>query len=150
MLQATLRLGRLLGCIFLVVIRYDFFYLDFLLLCFQKRMAREERMLFPLQDHTPGERLKHVDNVTRIRENGKMISPLFGIPFMSSSLISVDWLHCVDLGIAQIFLGSLFDLCLSTQEGDEFRKCNWLWGLMQSHSKNNRQSRACSNYGLRC
>ena len=54
---------------------------------------------------------------------------------MSSSLISVDWLHCVDLGIAQIFLGSLFDLCLSTQEGDEFRKCNWLWGLMQSHYK---------------
>ena len=35
-----------------VLIRYDFFYLDFLLLCFQKRMAREERVLFPLQDHT--------------------------------------------------------------------------------------------------
>eukprot|EP00438_Fugacium_kawagutii_P002876 Skav222170 [mRNA] locus=scaffold3048:191879:195206:+ [translate_table: standard] len=35
-------------------------------------------------------------------------SPLLGIPFFDLSMLVLDWLHIVDLGIAQQFLGSTF------------------------------------------
>eukprot|EP00438_Fugacium_kawagutii_P013531 Skav220790 [mRNA] locus=scaffold116:29192:30212:- [translate_table: standard] len=36
------------------------------------------------------------------------IAPLLGIPFFDLSMLALDWLHIVDLGIAQQFLGSTF------------------------------------------
>lgn len=35
-------------------------------------------------------------------------SPLLGIPFFDLSMLVLDWLHIVDLGISQQFLGSTF------------------------------------------
>ena len=38
----------------------------------------------------------------------KSVSPLFGVPFFHIDLISLDWLHVVDLGVSLDFLGSFF------------------------------------------
>ena len=38
----------------------------------------------------------------------KSVSPLFGVPFFHIDLITLDWLHIVDLGISLDFTGSFF------------------------------------------
>jgi hypothetical protein len=39
---------------------------------------------------------------------GKGVSPVFSMPFMTSAEVAIDWLHCCDLGVAQDFLGNCF------------------------------------------
>ena len=58
------------------------------------------------------ERLFHSDVIFRILNKGHKVSPIFSIPFCCVSLFKIDWLHAVDMGIGQEFLGSLFVRCL--------------------------------------
>ena len=60
----------------------------------------------------PAERLLHMDNIQRILVKGVPVSPLLAVPFFHVKLIAIDWLHTMDLGVAQIFIGSLFDLVM--------------------------------------
>ena len=69
--------------------------------------------------------------MARIIDRGHTVSPLFGIPYFKVELISVDWLHCMDLGVSQVFLGSLFSLCMTKFSGGEQEKCRELWRRMQ-------------------
>ena len=82
---------------------------------------------------SPAQRLTHADNMQRIRDAGHTVSPLFGVPYFHTGLIAIDWLHCMDLGVSQVFLGSLFDLCMSKFPGNAHAKCNELWQRMQAY-----------------
>ena len=83
----------------------------------------------------PQQRLSQADSMARIVERGHTISPLFGIPYFKVELISIDWLHCMDLGVTQIFLGSLFNLCMTKFSGSENENCTELWRRMQQYYK---------------
>ena len=39
-------------------------------------------------------------------EEGKGISSIFSIPFLTTAQFAIDWLHCCDQGVAQDFLGN--------------------------------------------
>ena len=73
--------------------------------------------------------------MARIIDRGHTVSPLFGIPYFKVELISIDWLHCMDLGVSQVFLGSLFNLCMTKFSGGEQDKCRELWRRMQLYYK---------------
>jgi hypothetical protein len=58
------------------------------------------------------QRLSHSDVILGILKKGHAISPIFSIPHCTKELFKIDWLHAVDMGVAQDFLGSLFVRCL--------------------------------------
>ena len=43
-----------------------------------------------------------------IIDRGHRISPIFEVPWVSSKIFRVDWLHAVDLGVAADWLGNVF------------------------------------------
>ena len=56
--------------------------------------------------------------------------------------VYIDWLHAADLGVSQLFLGSLYTLVLETIGGDKHRACKTLWIKIQNFYKVNKyQSR---------
>ena len=90
----------------------------------------------------PMSRLTHVDNMARIWQKGQPINHFWGIPFFTCEQVYIDWLHTADLGVSQLFLGSLFTLVLETIGGDKHRACKTLWTKIQNFYKvNNCQSR---------
>jgi len=48
-------------------------------------------------------RLSHWELICRIRAQGHDISPIFGIPFLTSKQFLLDWLHVADQGVQQFF-----------------------------------------------
>ena len=46
--------------------------------------------------------------ILKIAALGTGICPIFSIPFLGSNQFAIDWLHCVDLGVTQDYLGNLF------------------------------------------
>ena len=52
-------------------------------------------------------RMTHWDVLIRLREAGKIVSPLFDAPGVRMCIFKLDWLHIVDLGIASEFFGAL-------------------------------------------
>ena len=90
----------------------------------------------------PANRLSHLDNMERIWRRGQPINHFWGIPFFTCEQVYIDWLHTADLGVSQLFLGSLFTLVLETLGGDKNKACRTLWTKMQKFYKvNNCQSR---------
>lgn len=55
--------------------------------------------------------LSQEELLARCLARGKGISPIFGVPFITSQHFRIDWLHAVDLGVAADFLGNLFFCC---------------------------------------
>jgi hypothetical protein len=69
----------------------------------------------------------------RCLARGRAISPIFGVPFVTTKVFRVDWLHAVDLGAAADFLGNLFVLCLRKLPGaDDKARVRQLWARMQA------------------
>ena len=60
------------------------------------------------------------------------------MPYFHTGLIAIDWLHCMDLGVRQVFLGSLFDLRMSKFPGNAHAKSNELWQRMQAYVQHTR------------
>lgn len=48
----------------------------------------------------------------RMREQGIVLPPIWGCPCIRNSTFLIDWLHCVDQGVSQEFLGGLLLLLL--------------------------------------
>lgn len=65
----------------------------------------------------PENRHSHWSLMTKIATLGYGICPIFSIPFLRSEHFVIDWLHCVDLGVAQDYLGNLFWAALPKLEG---------------------------------
>jgi len=57
-----------------------------------------------------GQRNSHNDLMLRILRNGCSISTIFKVPWISSSIFRIDWLHCADLGCTADFMGNLLHL----------------------------------------
>lgn len=90
-------------------------------------------------------RRKQFDHfLVELRKKGIAVSPLFSAPGFEIFMIVLDWLHIVDLGIAQDLIGSLFAelirgaLCPGTK--DQCLKA--LWGkLLQFYKTHKTPSR---------
>ena len=66
----------------------------------------------------PDQRMSHWDLMRMIQENGRTPSPLFSAPWVRSSIFKIDWLHAVDHGVSQVFLGNLLDRFVQRFPGD--------------------------------
>ena len=58
-------------------------------------------------EHAPWrqQRMTHGDVFGRMVRQGRSVSPIFEAPGVKVAIFRVDWLHCVDLGIAADWLG---------------------------------------------
>lgn len=75
--------------------------------------------------------LSHWDLVQRWLAKGCGICPLFSCPGVTILTCIVDWLHCMDLGVAAVFLGNLFYLICPKLAGSDLKaKCVSLFHLM--------------------
>ena len=73
------------------------------------------------------------DLLRALRANGITVSPLFDAPWVVVEIFKMDWLHCVDQGIAADFLGNvLFILAKKKIPGRSFKvKVDALWLRIQ-------------------
>jgi hypothetical protein len=84
----------------------------------------------------PEHRLSHEAVLRRTLEKNRSISKIFAIPHSDTSLFKVDWLHCVDMGVAADFLGSLFELvCDSMPGANKDERCKQLHSRMYAYYK---------------
>jgi 5-carboxymethyl-2-hydroxymuconate isomerase len=84
--------------------------------------------------------LDHYELLQRWREEGTSISSAFKIPGIRSSCFLIDWLHTADLGIAQDFLGSLFQVLLGKMPADTPKdRCAALFLHMQQYYRDHPQ-----------
>lgn len=82
----------------------------------------------------PDHRLTHHDVMAGILAKNQSISPLFAIPFLTVDNIKIDWLHCMDLGVAADYLGSLFSLLLTVLPGaSQTERCNALFTKIREY-----------------
>eukprot|EP00971_Amphidinium_carterae_P209952 4164774-Amphidinium_carterae.1 len=51
------------------------------------------------------QRLDHADLLLDLHRLGTVV-PVWGLPGFTSRMIKIDWLHCVDLGIASYLFGA--------------------------------------------
>lgn len=58
------------------------------------------------------DRRTHWQVLERILKQDYKLSPIFDFPFFKISLMQLDWLHIVDLGVALDFIGGLFHMLL--------------------------------------
>jgi hypothetical protein len=63
------------------------------------------------------DRLTHLQLLEKILANGIPISPLLLVPWCSSAIFRVDWLHAADQGVTADWLGHLFKLLISRLDG---------------------------------
>ena len=73
-----------------------------------------------------------------ILENGATISPISSLPGVTNQIFRIDWLHCVDQGIAADFLGNIFKIsCNKLPGGSNKVRCAALWVRLQAFSTRN-------------
>jgi hypothetical protein len=79
-------------------------------------------------------RCSHWQMIRRIRESGAAVSPIFGAPWVETSIFKIDWLHAVDLGIAADFAGNfLLHLVRHHMPGENMKvRCGALWQRLQA------------------
>ena len=85
------------------------------------------------------QRLSHADVIMRMVAQGHSVNPLFSIPWLTTVVLKLDWLHCCDQGVAADFLGNCF-LLLSTKLLGRSQKdrVSALWGLIKEWYRANR------------
>ena len=73
------------------------------------------------------------DLLGRLLQQGLRMSTLFGCPGLKTTAFLIDWLHCSDLGVAQVFLGNLLWLLVTKKmPGATLKdKCHNLFTLMK-------------------
>ena len=68
-----------------------------------------------------------------ILENGATISPIFSVPGVTNHIFRIDWLHCVDQGVAADFLGNIFKMSCQKMPGENIKiRCAGLWARLQA------------------
>ncbi len=77
-------------------------------------------------------RLGHWGCMTRMRQHGLSISPLFNAPGFDLTMCVVDWLHAADLGVGADVLGQLFMHVLPLFPGGNIQeRLDGLWTRSQ-------------------
>ena len=109
-------------------------------ICFKCR-ARKSSLTLSGRDvfwTHPDQRLDHYALLAELRRAGPL-KQVWSFPFFESHLIRVDWLHCVDKGVANFFIAGLFDLYLRDRTHGETvaRKLLQLWRHLQVYYKGN-------------
>ena len=61
-------------------------------------------------------RRKTWDLLRALRANGITTSPLFDVPWVVVEIFKMDWLHCVDQGVAATHLGNIFWIQIKRKE----------------------------------
>ena len=91
----------------------------------------------------PGMRHDHWTLLGQMLEQGRTICPLFGAPYVTSSLFVVDWLHCCDLGVGQDFLANCFLMLLPKMGGNsqEARVASLFLLIQQAYARNLTESK---------
>ena len=91
----------------------------------------------------PEQRMSHWDLMRHIQENGRTPSPIFSAPWVRSSIFKIDWLHAVDHGVAQVFLGNLIDTFVQRFPGaNKKERYRALWQHMRAwYEANNVEDR---------
>ena len=56
------------------------------------------------------------DLLRALRANGITVSPLFDAPWVVVEIFKMDWLHCVDQGVAATHLGNIFWIQIKRKE----------------------------------
>jgi len=67
------------------------------------------------------DRLTHTQLLEKILANGVPISPLLQVPWCSSAIFRVDWLHAADQGVTADWLGHLFKLLITKIPGNNLK-----------------------------
>ena len=80
----------------------------------------------------PANRLDHFALLTTLQATGPL-REVWSFPFLESHLIKIDWLHCMDKGVANFFIAGLFDLFIKdrTLGGTIPMRLLQLWRHMQ-------------------
>jgi len=78
-------------------------------------------------------RCSHYDMLRRILASGAMISKLFSVPWISTSIFKVDWLHAVDQGVAADFAGNILLYLIKERlpGPNQTSRCEDLWRRLQ-------------------
>ena len=79
-----------------------------------------------IADLGAGQPLPSDDFFKRCSDLGQEVAPLFGAPRVSTSTISVDRMHCVELGVAQDVVGHILWECIHKA------------GVLPGHNQNDR------------
>jgi hypothetical protein len=96
------------------------------------------------------QRLTHWELLHRIQSQGHSISPIFGVPFLTSHQFLIDWLHVADQGISATFLASLFLFVLPKLPGhSKEAQVAHLYGLMFDFYENNNVDSKLDNLTLK-
>ena len=98
----------------------------------------------------PDHRLSHHECLERIINDGGSVSPAFAIPWMTTSTLRIDWLHCADQGVAAVFLGGLFHMymCDRANGPNEEARCARLWIEIQAFYAENHTNDRLNNLTL--
>ena len=84
------------------------------------------------------QRLSHWDLMRRMQEKGVGLSPLWSVPFFTSSCVQIDWLHTADKGVTADFLGSYFKYLLRFFPGTTIKqRCSNLFLDIQRYYQAN-------------
>lgn len=66
------------------------------------------------------QRHNHWSLFQKMAEEGRGISSIFSMPFLTTEQFAIDWLHCCDQGVAQDFLGNCFLHLQSKMNGGNY------------------------------
>ena len=76
--------------------------------------------------------LTHWDNMARWISLGRGVCPIFSAPGVTIETCEIDWLHCMDKGVAASFLGNVLWHILPSLAGNSLtEKTSTLFGLMR-------------------
>eukprot|EP00971_Amphidinium_carterae_P294370 5844780-Amphidinium_carterae.1 len=78
-------------------------------ICFKCKVLRASLLdvEFSASWRQPAGRILPSELLTHLIQQGRAISPVWGFPHFDGQCFQLDWLHVVDQGVAQTFLGSL-------------------------------------------
>lgn len=80
--------------------------------CWRCSATHETRKIVGLEAPWRGERTSHWQLLHKWRQDGIQPSPIMAVPFFTSSIFQLDWLHVMDIGVACDFFGNCFVLLL--------------------------------------
>ena len=74
----------------------------------------------------------HRKSHLQLLEQVPKLTPILGVPFFTTSLLCLDWLHICDLGVAKEFLGSSLKIFCGKLEGNFEEQCRKMYLRMKT------------------
>ena len=109
-------------------------------MCWKCKATQETYKLCHLGAPWRSQRLSSTDFLQELHSSGGTPSPLLSCPGFKLDFVGIDWLHTVDLGVAQDVLGNLFWEALSLEEGTRRNQLQALWSKIQAFYREHKPS----------